>query len=81
MRSYVEVLGSGHLRVPLLRLLLCRSQIVPISDNVLRHYPVSALFAFSCNEVGEAGISGVLCKLLKDSNPFLELVMWPFARP
>ena len=27
-------------------------------------------FAFSYDEVGEAGISSVLCKFLKDSNPF-----------
>ena len=38
------------------------------------------LFAFSYNEVGEAGISSVLCKLLKDSGPFHERVMRPFTR-
>ena len=38
------------------------------------------LFTFSCDEVGEAGISSILCELLKDSGPFHEWVMRPFAR-
>ena len=42
MGSYVEMLRSGHLTVPLLRLFLCLSQVVPVGDDVLRHNPVSA---------------------------------------
>ena len=42
MRSHVEVVWSGHLSVPLLRLLLFHSQVVPVGDNVRRHSPRSA---------------------------------------
>ena len=39
------------------------------------------LFTLSCNEVGEAGISSILCKLLADSGSIRECVVRPFAWP
>ena len=39
------------------------------------------LSTFNSDEVGKAGISSILCELLKDSSLFHELGVRPFARP